>query len=218
MKQIDPTVTPLRPAGGSELTLPAGRPSYLSRLRVTSGETNLDCQTLTVFSLAKLSPGWLHASSVIMSQFSATILVSAILLLSTVTQPATNSHALLGDPDDHTSPNQAAVIDTARVMECYTTRQPDNLQQQTRHMERSVLIQIPITQVKPYQVTEFLTMFYVPNTFNLNKHMTHILVLGATIHATLSNKLTPLHRTFVWSLYIIDTINADQSNKIKMFD
>jgi hypothetical protein len=42
MKQIDPKVTTPRPADGSELTPPAGRPSYLPSLHVTSGEINLD--------------------------------------------------------------------------------------------------------------------------------------------------------------------------------
>ena len=108
--QLDPTVTPLRPAGGSESTHPAGRPSYLPSLHVTSGETNLDCQTFTVSSLANKLPGWVHASQVIMLQ------LLAILLLSTVTQPATNSYALLGDPDGHTTTNPAAEVDTSRLI------------------------------------------------------------------------------------------------------
>ena len=59
---------------------------------------------------------------------------------------------------------------------------------------------------------------YIPTIFNLNKHMTHILLFGITIHATISNNLTPMHHTFVWSLYLIDRIHAAQSNKIKMYD
>ena len=217
MTQVDPQVTTLRLAGGFEMTCPAGRPVYLPSLHVTSGENYLEHSTSTVISLAKQLPGWLHASQVIMLQFYTT------LLLSIVTQPATSSYEIdyhLGDPASHITAYPAAEIETPRLMQC-SAKPPDNSHQHTSQSDRLVL-KVPIVQVRPCQVTELLIMPYI-TSHNINKHLTDILLLGITIHATISSNLSPMHRTFIMTLYLLNRVHdtptqSTQSNKIQMYD
>ena len=222
MTQTDLPATPPRPAGELKLTPPACRLFYLPSLHVTSGEINLELSKPTTTSLAKPLPGWVHASLVIRMQMS-----TLIIILSIVIQSATISHGIdyriqpPGDPGSHILTYQTTEIETTTAC---STKPPDSSYQPAKrcHTDRLVL-QVPVIQVRPCQVTESLLMPHSTQYHLTNKHLaqiTDILLLSITIHAT-SDYLSPMYRTIIWTLYLLNTrvIHATptQSNKIQMY-
>ena len=144
-----------------------------------------------------------------------------ILLLSIVTQPATSSYGIDHRQPSHITAYPAAGIETPRLMQC-SAKPPDSSHQPASQSDRLVL-KVPIIRVRPCQVTKLLIMPDITTSYNINKHLTDILLLGITIHATVSSNLSPMHRTFIWTLYLLNRIHATptqstQSNKIQMYD
>ena len=151
--------------------------------------------------------------------------MSTIILLSIVIQSATISHGIdyrPGDPGSHIQTYQTTEIETPTAC---STKPPDSSYQPAKrcHTDRLVL-QVPVIQVRPCQVTESLLMPHSTQYHLTNKHLaqiTDILLLSITIHAT-SDYLSPMYRTIIWTLYPLNTrvIHATptQSNKIQMYD
>ena len=207
------------------MTHPAGRLIYLPSLHVTSGEINLELSTSTLTSLAKPLPGWVHTSQVIKMQ------MYTLILLSIVIQSATSSYGIdhrPGDPGSHIIAYPTAGIETPTLMQC-SAKPPDSSYQPASQSDRLIL-QVPLIQVRPCQVTEplimpYITQHHLTTSYHINKHLaqiTDILLLSITIHAT-SDYLSPMYCTIIWTLYLLNSLRATptqstQSNKIQMYD